>query len=90
MPELGTQSLTATAYATLRADMPACRVSPGEKLKISEICWMPEFSLGAVREALSRLTSEGLVAVEQNNGCRAAPITVSPCCRPPAQVSCRG
>lgn len=70
-----TMSLTAQAYARIRDDILACRRGPGQKLKISELCDQLGFSLGAVREALSRLTSEGLVEAEPNKGFRVAPIT---------------
>lgn len=72
-----TMSLTAQAYTRLRSDILACRLRPGEKLKISELCTTLGYSLGAVREALSRLTSEGLVDAERNKGFRVAPITQS-------------
>lgn len=68
-------SLTEQAYVRLRDDILACRLSPGQKLNISEICGQLGVSLGAVREALSRLTSEGLVDSEPNKGFRVAPIT---------------
>ena len=77
MMEPKPQSLTVKAYAGLRADILSCRLRPGEKLIISEICATLGFSLGAVREALSRLTSEGLVEAEQNKGFRVPPITQS-------------
>jgi DNA-binding GntR family transcriptional regulator len=68
-------SLTQTAYERLRADLLACRLPPGEKLRIGELCDMLGVSLSAVREALSRLTAEGLVVAEPQRGFRAAPIS---------------
>jgi GntR family carbon starvation induced transcriptional regulator len=68
-------SLTMQAYNQIRGDILACRLPPGRKLNISEICARLGVSLGAVREALSRLTSEGLVEAEPNKGFRVAPIT---------------
>jgi DNA-binding GntR family transcriptional regulator len=59
-------SLTMQAYNQIRGDILACRLPPGRKLNISEICARLGVSLGAVREALSRLTSEGLVEAEPN------------------------
>ena len=68
-------SLTQAAYLRLRADLLACRIRPGERVKINDVCRQFAVSLGAVREALARLTSEGLVVAEPQRGFRAAPIT---------------
>src|SRR6202040_4309014 len=70
-------SLTQGAYEALRGDLLACRILPGRKLKIQELCTRFSVSLGAIREALSRLTSEGLVVAEPQRGFRAAPISAS-------------
>lgn len=69
-------SLTQAAYEHLRADLLACRLRPGVRLKISELCQSLSVSLSAVREALSRLTSEGLVVAEPQRGFRVASISV--------------
>ena len=68
-------SLTQDAYQRLRADLLACRLQPGARLKINELCSTFSVSLSAVREALSRLTSEGLVVAEPQRGFRVAPIS---------------
>lgn len=68
-------SLTHDAYERLRADLLACRLQPGSRLKIGELCQSLSVSLSAVREALSRLTSEGLVVAEPQRGFRVAPIS---------------
>jgi DNA-binding GntR family transcriptional regulator len=70
-------NLTQGAYEALRADVLACRIIPGSRLKIQDLCLRFSVSLGAVREALSRLTSEGLVVSEPQRGFRAAPISVA-------------
>jgi DNA-binding GntR family transcriptional regulator len=70
-------NMTQGAYESLRADLLACRILPGKKLKIQELCTRFSVSLGAIREALSRLTSEGLVVAEPQRGFRAAPISAS-------------
>ncbi len=70
-----TSSLTQNAYERLRADLLACRLQPGARLKIAELCQALSVSLSAVREALSRLTSEGLVVAEPQRGFRVAPIS---------------
>lgn len=68
-------SLTQSAYERLRADLLACRLQPGTRLNIGELCQTLSVSLSAVREALSRLTSEGLVVAEPQRGFRVAPIS---------------
>src|ERR1700679_2864182 len=70
-------NMTQGAYESLRADLLACRILPGRKLKIQELCTKFSVSLGAIREALSRLTSEGLVLAEPQRGFRAAPISAA-------------
>ena len=69
------QSLTQETYERLRAALLACTLPPGERISISDICARWQVSPGAVREALSRLTSEGLVIAEPQRGFRAAPIS---------------
>jgi DNA-binding GntR family transcriptional regulator len=68
-------SLTHRAYSRLRADLVACRLAPESRLNISRLQKDLGVSQAAVREALSRLTSEGLVVIERNAGFRAAPIS---------------
>ncbi len=70
-------SFTAEAYSRLRADILCCRLEPGQKIVIQDICDAMGFSLGAVREALSRLTAEGLVEAQPRIGFRVAPVTES-------------
>ncbi len=79
MPRSGpaSSSLTQGAYERLRADLLACRLRPGARLRIGELCRTLSVSLSAVREALSRLTSEGLVVAEPQRGFRVAPISVA-------------
>jgi DNA-binding GntR family transcriptional regulator len=72
-----TLNRTQGAYEALRADLLSCRILPGSRLKIQELCATFAVSLGAIREALSRLTSEGLVVAEPQRGFRAAPISAA-------------
>jgi DNA-binding GntR family transcriptional regulator len=72
-----TFSRTHAVYRQVRSDVIAGRLQPGERLKISELSGALEVSLGAVREALSRLTSEGLVLAEPQRGFRVAPISIA-------------
>jgi DNA-binding GntR family transcriptional regulator len=52
------------------------RITPGARLKISDLCQSMSVNLSAIREALSRLSSEGLVIAEPQRGFRAAPISI--------------
>jgi len=72
-----TQARTSTqeTYERLRADLLSCRLRPGARLSINDLCKEYAVSLGAVREALSRLTSEGLIIAEPHRGFRIAPIS---------------
>ena len=63
-------SLTESVYGRLRADLLACRLAPGEKLKIEELCRALGAGSSAVREALSRLAADGLVSMEPQRGFR--------------------
>src|SRR5271154_5990166 len=68
-------SLTQRAYDLLREALLNCRFEPGEPLRIGELCKRLDASQGAVREALSRLTSEGLVEARPQLGFRVTPIS---------------
>ncbi|MEI8145966.1 MAG: FCD domain-containing protein [Alphaproteobacteria bacterium] len=69
-------SLTEGVYERLRADLLACRLAPGMKLKIADLAAETSVSIGLVREALSRLAAEGLVAMEAQKGFRVPSIAV--------------
>jgi DNA-binding GntR family transcriptional regulator len=69
------QTLANAAYERLRADLLACRLAPGEASKINEISALFGTNPIAVREALSKLSSEGLVIAEPQKGFRATPIS---------------
>jgi DNA-binding GntR family transcriptional regulator len=69
-------SRTQHAYDALRQELLECRFQPGQPLRIGELCKRFNVSQGAVREALSRLTSEGLVEAEPQRGFRVTPVSV--------------
>ena len=73
--QLTARSQTEGVYAQLRADVLTCRLEPGMKLYINELCDRYAASLSAVREALSRLTADSLVVAEPQKGFRVAPIS---------------
>lgn len=70
-------SLTQRAYVELRAELISCRLEPGSRLNISRLQQKLGVSQAAVREALSRLTSEGLAVIERHSGFRASPVSAS-------------
>jgi len=63
-------SITNRAYQQIRAAVIGCRLPPGERVNMTAV--QAEFSLSqaAVREALSRLSAEGLVEIERHRGFR--------------------
>ncbi len=63
-------------YLELRADLLACRLPPGEPIGIKETALRLRTNPSAVREALSRLSSEGLAYAEPQKGFRATPISI--------------
>ena len=64
------QSLTDRAYDRLRAEILHGDLAPGERLRVAEL--QDRFALGLtpIREALMRLSIEGLVEAETNRGSR--------------------
>jgi DNA-binding GntR family transcriptional regulator len=73
-------SLTEVVYRALRSDILSCRIRPGSKIKIKDEADRLKASLGAVRESLARLSSEGLVTAEPQRGFRATPISAAELC----------
>ena len=69
------KSMTQQAYDLLRTEILAGEIPAEAKINIAETVARSGLSLGSVREALSRLNSEGLVTSETNKGYRVAPIT---------------
>ncbi|AIZ35427.1 GntR family transcriptional regulator [Pseudomonas parafulva] len=71
------KSLTQATYERLRRDVLSCALAPGSRVNVKELAELYEASGGAVREALSRLTSEDLVVLEPQKGFRIAPISLA-------------
>jgi DNA-binding GntR family transcriptional regulator len=59
----------------LRADIVSCKLVPDTKLNIAALAEDFSVSLGAVREALSRLSSEGLVLSSARRGFRVSSVS---------------
>jgi len=62
------KSMTSRTYEQLRSAIITARFRPGEKLRIDSLKKEFDASPGAVREALARLTSEGLVTAAPQRG----------------------
>ena len=69
-------SQTEDVYDRLRSAILNGQYPPEQKLKINQLCRQTGGGLGAVREALSRLWSEGLVVSEAFKGFHVAPISL--------------
>ncbi len=61
-------SLIDRAYAHLRSAILSGQLEPGSKLRIREMCSTFDVGPTPVREALSRLVSQGLVATQSHKG----------------------
>jgi DNA-binding GntR family transcriptional regulator len=70
------QTLSEGVYQELRTDILACKLRPGAKLQINTLAEDRTVSLSGVREALSRLSAEGLVVCEPQRGYRVAPVSL--------------
>ncbi len=68
-------NLTAQVFGRLRADILACRLKPGMRLRLEDL--RASYGAGAspIREALMRLEAEGLVILEQNRGFSVSPVS---------------
>ncbi|WP_093166442.1 GntR family transcriptional regulator [Variovorax sp. YR216] len=67
--------LVEQAFARLRADVLAGAFAAGSKLKLDELQSLYGYSSSPLREALSRLSQEGLVRADERRGFRVAPIS---------------
>ncbi|MEV0074098.1 MULTISPECIES: GntR family transcriptional regulator [unclassified Amycolatopsis] len=76
MPSTKSSTRAERVYLALRKDILAGRQIPGSRLPFAELCSKYDASMGVVREALSRLTAEGLVQAEPQLGFRTTPISV--------------
>lgn len=61
----------------IRADILAGRRKPGAKLRLDDLKNEFEVSWSPIREALSRLTAEGLILIEGQRGYKVAPVSRS-------------
>src|SRR5690242_201211 len=69
------KSLTTQAFELLRSDILLGRLLPEERLRIQALSERYGVGATAIREALSRLTSDGLVEFEDQRGFCVAPVS---------------
>lgn len=69
------KTLSQKAYLLLRAGMLSGELPPGSRLRIEKLKAKYEIGPTPIREALSRLASEGFVCSEQNRGFSIPPVS---------------
>jgi len=75
--EKAPETLASSVYQRLRNDILQGRLEPGSKLRLQHLA--KEYSVGnsPLREALNRLSSNGLVTREENKGFRVSPASIA-------------
>jgi GntR family transcriptional regulator, carbon starvation induced regulator len=71
------QTLTEQILFRLREDIVSGKLAASEKLRVQDLSRRYGVGASPLREALSRLTADGLVANESNRGFRVAPVSVA-------------
>lgn len=69
-------TLADAAYDKLRADILSCRLKPGARIRITDVAQELQVSLGAVREALSRLAAEDMAVATAQKGYRVPEVSI--------------
>jgi DNA-binding GntR family transcriptional regulator len=69
------QTVTTLVLERLRADILGVQFQPGEKLRFRELRARYGVGISPLREALTRLTADGIVVLEDQRGFRVAPVS---------------
>lgn len=69
------QTQASQAYEQLRRDIIALKLAPSSKLPIRDLCARYNVAMSAVREALNRLTQDGLVRLVDQRGFTVSPVS---------------
>lgn len=69
-------TLASAVYERLRRDILVGRLAPGEKLRIDALRTAYDVGASPLREALNRLSAEGLVVQEDQRGFRVPPVSL--------------
>lgn len=70
------RNLTTQAYDSLRRDILSGRLVPGQPLRVNALASERNVSLSVIREALVRLSGQGLVTFSPNQGFRVVPLSI--------------
>ena len=73
--EIESGTLASTVYEQLRREIVSARLAPGEKLRIEALRVRYGVGGSPVREALNRLSAEGLVWQQDQKGFRVSPVS---------------
>jgi len=76
VPNRSPTTLAEQVYLALRADLLRGRLAPGSKLKLGDFSARFSVSLSVVREAMARLTEQGLVQASPQRGFWVTPLSV--------------
>ncbi|GKQ39166.1 hypothetical protein ALMP_56950 [Streptomyces sp. A012304] len=76
MPSPEPVSLGDAAYRQLRADIVSCRIIPGRRLTERSLAESTGFGISPIRDALTRLSHEGLVRTLPRKGYQVTPLTL--------------
>jgi DNA-binding GntR family transcriptional regulator len=74
-PPVGRETLATSVYDRLRADILNASLAPGAKLRVEFVCERYRAGSSPVREALSRLSANGLVERKEQRGFYVAPVS---------------
>lgn len=75
-PVAGKITAASAVFSAIRRDILAGSLPPGSRLRIDTLCQTYGATINPVREALNRLTSEGLVLLEDQRGFSVSPVTI--------------
>lgn len=76
-PQAGRETLATSVFDRLRADILNVALVPGEKLRVEFVCDRYHAGSSPVREALSRLSANGLVERKEQRGFYVAPVSAT-------------
>ena len=72
--QAGTETLATAAYERLRREIITAQIPPGTRLHTRHLCLRLEMGLSPIREALNRLSTEGIVQRHEQRGFTVAPL----------------